>query len=470
MRIRLVQPPLVQPLYRQLTLPVVGAELAAAGLEVEACDENVEPLDERDVDLVGITCHVYNAPRAFEIARRFRARGIPVILGGTFPTVAPDLVRPHADSVVVGEIENLAEVIAADARAGRLRPVYRADAPPSLERTARPDWSLLDASRYHRFNFPVELSRGCRFACRFCTQGALFPRPRVRALADVERDLAQHDHGIVEVVDVNFLNDAAFFREVAPLLRAAPGPGWMGQTTVADLAADPGLAERLAASRCRAVFVGVESITREGLRALDKGWSKPDAFLEAARRLREAGVLVQAGLVVGLDGDDRATFEAAARFFERARAQSVTITWLHYLPGTRPHAELAASGRAQSADLRDYDGTRPVVAPAGATRDDAVREVTRFLADVYSWRSIFRRALHRGMLRHPGQLVHHLMVNATLRGYYRAGGQGPWTDPSTRYLAAPPPGRVELRGAAVGAWLLDRALGLGGGALSARSR
>ncbi|HET8542800.1 MAG TPA: radical SAM protein [Anaeromyxobacter sp.] len=462
MRIRLVQPPLVQPLYRQLTLPVVGAELAAAGLEVEACDENVEELDESDVDLVGVTCHVYNAPRAFAIADRFRARGIPVILGGTFPTIAPHLVRRHADSVVVGEVEGLAAAIAADARAGRLRPVYRADAPPSLERTARPDWSLLDVSRYLRFNFPVELSRGCRFACRFCTQGALFPTPRVRALRDVERDLGQHDHGLVEVVDVNFLNDPHHFRRAAPLLRAAPGPGWMGQTTVADLAADPTLPARLAESRCRAVFVGVESITPDGLRSIHKSWSRPEDFLEVARRLREAGVLVQAGLVVGLDGDDRATLAAAARFFERARAQSVSITWLHYVPGTRAHAELAAGGRRQSAELRDYDGTRPVIEPAGASPDALVVEVGRFLDEVYSWRSILRRAMHRGMLRRPGQLLHHLVVNAALRGYYRAGGRGPWTVEGERYLRAPRPSRAELRGAAVGAWLLDRALALAG--------
>jgi pyruvate-formate lyase-activating enzyme len=462
-RIRLVQPPLVQPLYRQLTLPVVGAELAAAGLEVEACDENVEPLDERPVDLVGITCHAYNAPRAFAIAGRFRARGIPVIIGGTFPTVAPGLVQPHADSVVVGELEGLAPRIAADARAGRLQPVYRADAPPSLAHTERPDWSLLDASRYLRFNFPVELSRGCRFACRFCTQGALFPRPRVRSLADVERDLAQHDHGLVEVVDVNFLNDPAFFAQAAPLLRAAPGPGWMGQTTVADLAADPGLPARLAASRCRAVFVGVESITADGLRSLDKGWSRPEAFLAVAARLRDAGVLVQAGLVVGLEQDDRATFTEAARFFERARAQSVSITWLHYLPGTRAHAEHLAAGGRTSSELCDYDGTRPVIEWPGAATDEQVADVGRFLDALYSWRSIVRRGAHRGMLRHPGQLLHHLVVNASLRAYYRAGGQGPWTQAAAaRYQRAPEPSAVELRGAAGVGWLLDRALGLFG--------
>ncbi len=460
MRIRLVQPPLVQPRYRQLTLPVVGAELQAVGLEVEACDENVEELDESEVDLVGITCHVYNAPRAFAVAERFRARGIPVIMGGTFPTVAPHLVQPHADSVVVGEIEDLASLIAADARAGTLRPLYRADAPPSLARTARPDWSLIDSSRYLRFNFPVELSRGCRFACRFCTQRALFLRPRVRSLSDVERDLSQYDHGLVEVVDVNFLNDPAFFRDAAKVLRDAPGPGWMGQTTVADLASDPGLPEALAESRCKAVFVGVESITREGLRSVHKSWSRPEEFLEVARRLRDAGVLVQAGVVVGLDGEDRATLAETARFFERAGAQSVSITYLHYLPGTEAHAELLAQGRRLSPDLRDYDGTRPVMETPGVSREETMREVGRFLDAVYSWRSIVRRGLHRGTLLRPGQLVHHLMVNATLRGYYRAGGQGPWTKEAERYMVRPEVSRTDLRGAAAGAWLLDRALQL----------
>jgi hypothetical protein len=207
----------------------------------------------------------------------------------------------------------------------------------------------------------------------------------------------------------------------------------------------------------------VESLTRDGLRSLDKSWSRPEAFLEAATRLREAGVLVQAGLVVGLEGEDRATFAEAARFFERARAQSVSITWLHYLPGTRAHAEHLAAGGRSSAELRDYDGTRPVIDWPGASREARVAEVDRFLDRLYSWRSILRRGAHRGMLRHPGQLLHHLLVNASLRAYYRAGGQGPWTNEAERYLRAPEPSRAELRGAAGVGWLLDRALGAFGG-------
>ena len=74
--------------------------------EVGLCDENVEPLDlEADVDLVGITFMTALAPRAYEIARAFRARGKRVVAGGYHPTLCTEEVLPHFDAVVVGEAE-----------------------------------------------------------------------------------------------------------------------------------------------------------------------------------------------------------------------------------------------------------------------------------------------------------------------------------------------------------------------------
>jgi len=457
MRIRLIQPPLVQPRYRQLTLPVVGAELAAHGLEVETCDENVEALDESDVDVVGLTCHVYNAPRVFEVAARFRKRGIPVIIGGTFPTVAPQLVSPHCDSVVVGELEGQAGRLVRDIQAGSLEPVYRSPSPPSLATSVKPDFTLLHNERYLRFNFPLETSRGCRFACRFCTSQQLFPHPRTRSLDDVLRDLDQHDHGLVELIDVNFLNDPSFFRQVLPLLERAPIPGWMGQTTVADLVADPSLPEALARSRCRCVFVGLESVVAEGLRSIDKGWSKPDQFLEVAERMRRVGVLVQAGIIVGLDTDQPGTLLRTAEFLEEARVQTVSFTWLHYYPGTEPLERARREGRLLTSDLRDYDGTRPVIRPRGMSVAALESELEVMLRRFYGVRSIVKRGLHRGMRRESVQLLHHLSVNAAMRAYYATEGR-----PGSTSTARPFAERSRVaEGAAKimadgSSWLLDR--------------
>ncbi len=460
MRIRLIQPPLVQPRYRQLTLPVVGAELAAQGFEVEACDENVEPLDDSPVEWVGISCHVYNAPRAFELARRFRAQGSKVLIGGTFATLAPELVAPHCDGVVAGELEGQAAEIASDARAGSLKPLYRASAPPSLEHTVLPDLSLTPAERYLKLNFPLEITRGCRFACRFCTSSALFPTTRSRSVEDVERDLEQYDHGLVELLDVNFLDDRPAFERMLPVLQRARIPGWTAQTTVADLAGDPGLADRLAAARCRSVFVGLETLSPEGLRSLNKGWVKPQAFLEAARRLREAGILVQVGLVVGLDSDVPETFERAGDFLEQARVQSLIVSWLHYYPGTEPYRALKREGRLVSEDLRDFDGNHLTVRPLRAEPEALQTAVSELLRRFYGPRSVARRALHAGIAKDPAQLAHHLFFNAMMGSYYRnlerLAERG--DPPERRYMGRAAGATLEDAAADAGSWLLDRLL------------
>ncbi len=63
-------------------------------VETRILDEDVEPIDfDAQADLVGISCMTYNAPRAYEIADRFRALSKPVILGG----LSPDTPPPRGD-------------------------------------------------------------------------------------------------------------------------------------------------------------------------------------------------------------------------------------------------------------------------------------------------------------------------------------------------------------------------------------
>jgi len=54
-------------------------------------------------------------PRAYEIADRFRSRGVPVVLGGMHPTFLPDEALEHADAVVAGDAEGVWSRVIADA-------------------------------------------------------------------------------------------------------------------------------------------------------------------------------------------------------------------------------------------------------------------------------------------------------------------------------------------------------------------
>lgn len=70
-----------------LSLLSVAAE-TPPGVEIRIVDEQIEdvPWDE-PADVVGITCMTAAAPRAYEIAGRFRARGRPGDPGGDAPDV-----------------------------------------------------------------------------------------------------------------------------------------------------------------------------------------------------------------------------------------------------------------------------------------------------------------------------------------------------------------------------------------------
>src|SRR5512139_3601458 len=93
--------------FARLTLTTLAA-LTPPDIQVKITDENVEPIDfEEEVDLVGVTGMVMHAPRAYEIARRFRERSIPVVMGGPHASSRPAEAKGHVDAVVVGEAEQV---------------------------------------------------------------------------------------------------------------------------------------------------------------------------------------------------------------------------------------------------------------------------------------------------------------------------------------------------------------------------
>src|SRR4029077_4268161 len=113
--------------YAPLTLTTLASlvplELAA---EIEIFDEGIEEIDAERLaaDLVGMTVITGSAPRAYELADRFRARGIAVVLGGPHVTLIPEDALPHADAVVVGYAEDSWPRLLLDFAAGRMAPRY----------------------------------------------------------------------------------------------------------------------------------------------------------------------------------------------------------------------------------------------------------------------------------------------------------------------------------------------------------
>src|SRR5262245_5529456 len=96
---------------RALYSPIAGLLALAAPIpsdkyEVVRTAANTEPFDfDRNEDLLGSAARASYVKRGYEVADAFRARGIPVIMGGVHPSFMTGGALEHADAVVVGEAE-----------------------------------------------------------------------------------------------------------------------------------------------------------------------------------------------------------------------------------------------------------------------------------------------------------------------------------------------------------------------------
>src|SRR6516162_2757481 len=140
------------------------ASLTPSDIEVRFYDDRMEdiPFDE-PTDLVAISVETFTALRAYKIARQFRARGVPVVMGGYHATLLPDEVQTEADAVVVGDAEPVWDQLLDDARRRRLQRVYDGRGRRVLH-GIRPRRDVFAGKAYQNITL-VEFARGCNFKC-----------------------------------------------------------------------------------------------------------------------------------------------------------------------------------------------------------------------------------------------------------------------------------------------------------------
>ena len=248
---------------RRFQLPSLSLKLVAAATppewDIVLADELHEEIPfDGDFDVVGITAMTHQAVRAYQVADRFRARGVPVVLGGMHATVLPDEALQHADAVVIGEAEPVWARLLADLQAGRLEPRYSSI--PGGETLVIP-WARRDilVGKKYLTTQTLQASRGCPYDCPFCTVTPYFGRSfRYRDPEDILAEMRTFDKKLTVILDDNILGDPERAR---PILKGMAGLGlrWGGQANL-RFAEDPQMVRLLAQSGCIGIFVGLESV------------------------------------------------------------------------------------------------------------------------------------------------------------------------------------------------------------------
>ncbi|MDU5262413.1 MAG: radical SAM protein, partial [Clostridium celatum] len=271
-------------------------------------NENIRDINfEETVDIVGITVTVDVLPRAIEIAKIYRAKNIPVVVGGIHITAVPEAYLDYFDVISVGMAETTWPDIIKDLENKRLKKIYYCNTKITGNKIVSPAYNLINKRDYLYSNI-VSTSRGCPFKCYFCYNSCnSYSNFYVnRPIEDVIKDIKTIGKKHIMFVDDNFIGNPEWTKKF--LIAIEPLKLKWNAAVTANIANMPELLDLMAKTGCKSLFIGFESINNESLNNVHKKQNNVTQFEKLVDEIHKRGIMINASFVFGLDGDTKDTF------------------------------------------------------------------------------------------------------------------------------------------------------------------
>ena len=375
-----------------LTLPYLAA-LTPKEWDVTLVDEQLNEVDfSAPVDVVAITTWTMNSIRAYEIADRFRERGVTVLMGGPHTFFHEEEAAEHCDAVGSGEGEDIWPMMLEDAAAGRLRRFYRAERPNNLERLSFPRYELINMQQYGRFKtFSVQTSRGCPFKCEFCSERLYLGHTyRYRPTGDVVEEIKFTGAKDILFADSNFAGNIAHAMELMEALiplRVRWSALWSAHLCKNDRFMD--LAKK---SGLLHVNIGMESIDPKTLISMNKRVNKVGEYRQILDGLRRRGISYSLNFIFGWDTETEDVFETTLRFLKDQKVPAAYFNILTPDKGTRLYDSMKQEGRITDLDnMGRWPGDKCFIKPKNFTPETLEKRVRELNRKFYSYPSMLAR-------------------------------------------------------------------------------
>lgn len=284
--------------------------------------------------------------------------GVPVVWGGWFPTILPDIAisHPTIDILVKGQGEvSFVELVEALSTGGDLAEIkgitYKKNGkvfnnpprnPVDLNSLPSVDYSLVDISRStmgDRFINYIS-STGCPHRCKFCNVQTVFGQKwmalaALRVVNDIEMLIKNYQVKMLEFYDDNLFVNIQRLRDIMNgFVEKKLDIRWVANVRVNQFLRlteeDIRLIRR---AGCHTLTFGAESGNQKTLDFLQKD-IKIEEIKEVAERLRNNDIVARYNFMVGIPGETPADFQSTLKFILTLKEihPGLEIVFYYYMP------------------------------------------------------------------------------------------------------------------------------------------
>lgn len=431
-------------IYSMFPMPRTGPVLLATilanhGYETRVFVEDVKKIDKGDLifinsaDVVGISTTTSTAPRAYQTADYWRARGKTVIIGGVHASFMAEEALQHADYVIrkEGEAALLELLSSLNGEGPGLDEIgnllYLKDGKvvrnpgrkliDNLDNNPVPDFSLV-AGKLKGLILPLITSRGCPFECNFCCVIKMFGRgyrfKSVNRVLQEIKELLRQKPASIFIADDNFAANIPrakrLLHGIIKMIKCGEVKKfrWTAQVRV-DAAKDEELVALMSEAGCRRVYIGFESLDNEVLKKMRKKQRKSD-IVAAIRMFHSFDIQIHGMFIVGTDEERDSAADEISSFAWRHKIETIQILISSPFPGTSLYDKLDNAGRILHKQWGEYSLHHCVVKQLGGKPSP---EIIRYksnqaMLSFFSWKYVAWHAF-RGPL---------YFLNGIKRGFF----------------------------------------------------
>lgn len=304
-----------------------------------------------DTELIGLSAPFSQlAPIVHELAARLKNAfpDVSLVMGGVYPSTQPELaLSSGTDFIVVGEGEIALSDIAAGKEPQMIRGVYTRNAGPSdvytpaemvkdIDAIPFPDYSIPNIDSYFRLSQRMRkgrtaslvTSRGCPFACEFCSISPVYGR-KYRAksaglvLSEIKYLVEEHGIQTLEIEDDNFTlqrqRTIDILSGLIDLIESGIPLEWNTPNGVRIDTLDEEIVRLIKQSNCTSITVALEHGDKDVLEIMNKRLDLESAFRVIQLLVQYEIPEIIIFVIVGYPGETAQRFENSLSYLQRVR-------------------------------------------------------------------------------------------------------------------------------------------------------